>query len=95
MTSLAFTFGTLPLALASGAGAELRQAIGTAVVFGMVGVTALGLFLTPVFYVTIRWITEHFGWAHIRMIPAELRAMPQRARGAADRLKRLKPRGRK
>jgi HAE1 family hydrophobic/amphiphilic exporter-1 len=95
MTSLAFTFGTLPLALASGAGAELRQAIGTAVVFGMVGVTALGLFLTPVFYVTIRWITDHFGWAHIRMIPAELRAMPQRARGAAGRLKRLKPRGRK
>jgi HAE1 family hydrophobic/amphiphilic exporter-1 len=95
MTSLAFTFGTIPLAIASGAGAELRQAIGTAVVFGMVGVTALGLFLTPVFYVTIRWITDHFGWAHIRMIPAELKAMPQRARGAAGRLKQLKPRSRK
>ena len=61
MTSLAFTLGTVPLAIATGAGAELRQAIGTAVVFGMVGVTVLGLFLTPVFYVSIRWLTMNFG----------------------------------
>ncbi|BCJ92374.1 multidrug efflux RND transporter permease subunit [Terrihabitans soli] len=61
MTSLAFTLGTVPLAIASGAGAELRQAIGTAVVFGMIGVTVLGLFLTPVFYVVVRWTTENFG----------------------------------
>ncbi len=54
MTSMAFTLGVLPLAIASGAGAELRQAIGTSVVFGMIGVTLLGLFLTPVFYVVIR-----------------------------------------
>ena len=54
MTSLAFILGVTPLALATGPGAELRQAIGTAVAFGMSGVTLLGLFLTPVFYVTIR-----------------------------------------
>jgi HAE1 family hydrophobic/amphiphilic exporter-1 len=54
MTSLAFILGVTPLAIATGPGAELRQAIGTAVAFGMSGVTLLGLFLTPVFYVTIR-----------------------------------------
>jgi hydrophobe/amphiphile efflux-1 (HAE1) family protein len=54
MTSLAFSLGVVPLAIATGPGAELRQAIGVAVLAGMVGVTLLGLFLTPVFYVTIR-----------------------------------------
>ena len=56
MTSFAFILGVLPLAIATGPGSELRQAIGTAVVFGMAGVTFLGLFLTPVFFVTIRSI---------------------------------------
>jgi HAE1 family hydrophobic/amphiphilic exporter-1 len=69
MTSLAFTLGTVPLAIATGAGAELRQAIGTAVVFGMIGVTVLGLFLTPVFYVSIRWLTMNFGSVILPMIP--------------------------
>jgi hydrophobe/amphiphile efflux-1 (HAE1) family protein len=56
MTSFAFILGVIPLAIATGPGSELRQAIGTAVAFGMTGVTFLGLFLTPVFYVTIRAI---------------------------------------
>ncbi|MFC5069505.1 efflux RND transporter permease subunit [Flaviflagellibacter deserti] len=64
MTSLAFTFGVIPLAIAKGAGAELRQALGTAVAFGMVGVTVLGLFLTPVFYVTIRMLGEKLRPSH-------------------------------
>jgi multidrug efflux pump len=54
MTSFAFIMGVLPLVLASGAGAEMRQAIGIAVFFGMLGVTLFGLFLTPVFYVLVR-----------------------------------------
>jgi hydrophobe/amphiphile efflux-1 (HAE1) family protein len=58
MTSLAFTLGVVPLAIATGAGGELRQAIGTAVVFGMMGVTILGLILTPVFYVVVRLMSE-------------------------------------
>jgi multidrug efflux pump len=54
MTSFAFIMGVLPLVLASGAGAEMRLAIGIAVFFGMLGVTLFGLFLTPVFYVLVR-----------------------------------------
>jgi HAE1 family hydrophobic/amphiphilic exporter-1 len=54
MTSFAFIFGVLPLALATGAGAEMRQALGTAVFFGMLGVTLFGLVFTPVFYVITR-----------------------------------------
>ena len=54
MTSLAFVMGVLPLATATGAGAEMRQAMGIAVFAGMIGVTAFGLFLTPVFYVLMR-----------------------------------------
>jgi multidrug efflux pump subunit AcrB len=54
MTSLAFTLGVLPLYLAAGAGAEMRQALGTAVFYGMLGVTFFGIVFTPVFYVVIR-----------------------------------------
>ncbi len=54
MTSAAFVMGVLPLAFATGAGAEMRQAMGIAVFAGMIGVTAFGLFLTPVFYVLLR-----------------------------------------
>jgi multidrug efflux pump len=54
MTSFAFVFGVLPLLIASGAGAEMRQALGTVVFYGMLGVTFFGLFLTPVFYTLIR-----------------------------------------
>ncbi|WKB54686.1 efflux RND transporter permease subunit [Eleftheria terrae] len=54
MTSLAFVMGVLPLVLSTGAGAEMRQAMGVAVFAGMIGVTLFGLFLTPVFYVVLR-----------------------------------------
>lgn len=57
MTSMAFVMGVLPLVLSSGAGAEMRKAMGIAVFSGMIGVTAFGLFLTPVFYVLLRRLT--------------------------------------
>ena len=56
MTSFAFILGVVPLVFATGAGAEMRQALGTAVFFGMLGVTVFGLLFTPVFYVMVRWI---------------------------------------
>ena len=54
MTSLAFIMGVVPLVLSTGAGAEMRQAMGVSVFFGMLGVTLFGLFLTPLFYVLVR-----------------------------------------
>jgi multidrug efflux pump subunit AcrB len=54
MTSLAFILGVFPLAIATGAGAEMRQSLGTAVFSGMLGVTIFGLLFTPVFYTVIR-----------------------------------------
>ncbi len=54
MTSFAFILSMVPLMLATGAGAEMRRVLGTAVFSGMLGITVLGLFLTPVFYVVIR-----------------------------------------
>ena len=56
MTAFAFILGVLPLAIAAGPGAEMRQSLGTAVFSGMLGVTFFGLFLTPVFYVVLRSI---------------------------------------
>jgi multidrug efflux pump len=78
MTSLAFIFGVIPLIIATGAGAEMRQALGTVVFFGMIGVTFFGVFLTPVFYAVIRRLTGH------RPVPAEkpVRSVPA---FAADR----------
>ena len=59
MTSFAFIMGVIPLVIASGAGSEMRQAIGVAVFAGMLGVTSFGLFLTPVFFVTIEtWLAR-------------------------------------
>ena len=60
MTSLAFILGVAPLVWAIGAGAELRQALGTAVFSGMIGVTVFGLIFTPVFYVVCRWLGQIF-----------------------------------
>lgn len=60
MTSLAFILGVVPLMIATGAGAELRQALGTAVFAGMLGVTLFGLIFTPVFYVVCRWLGTLF-----------------------------------
>ncbi len=58
MTSFAFILGVVPLAFASGAGAEMRQALGTAVFAGMIGVTGFGLVFTPVFYVVMRAVSQ-------------------------------------
>ncbi|MGH6965410.1 MAG: efflux RND transporter permease subunit, partial [Phenylobacterium sp.] len=58
MTSFAFILGVLPLVIATGPGAEMRQALGTAVFFGMLGVTIFGLVFTPVFYVLCRKLGE-------------------------------------
>jgi len=71
MTSFAFIMGTIPLAIASGAGAEVRRAIGIAVVSGMLGVTFFGLFLTPVFYVVVRTLAARWSPA---VVPAPVPA---------------------
>jgi len=60
MTSFAFIMGVIPLVIATGAGSEMREAIGIAVFAGMLGVTSFGLFLTPVFFVSIEmWLARH------------------------------------
>jgi multidrug efflux pump subunit AcrB len=61
MTSLAFILGVVPLVWGTGAGAELRQTLGTAVFAGMIGVTLFGLLFTPAFYVICRWIGDRLG----------------------------------
>ncbi len=58
MTSLAFILGVVPLIVSRGAGAEMRQTLGTAVFSGMLGVTLFGLLLTPVFFYSIDWLGE-------------------------------------
>jgi HAE1 family hydrophobic/amphiphilic exporter-1 len=60
MTSFAFIMGVVPLALATGAGAEMRQSLGTAMFFGMLGVTFFGLLFTPVFYIVCRRAALYF-----------------------------------
>jgi len=60
MTSLAFIIGVVPLVLGEGAGAEMRRTLGTAVFAGMIGVTAFGIFLTPLFYYVIQGVTNWF-----------------------------------
>jgi multidrug efflux pump subunit AcrB len=57
MTSAAFILGVVPLAFASGAGAEMREALGVTVFFGMIGVTLFGLIFTPAFYVGLRKVS--------------------------------------
>jgi hydrophobe/amphiphile efflux-1 (HAE1) family protein len=71
MTSLSFIFGVAPLVWATGAGAELRQTLGTAVFSGMIGVTAFGLIFTPVFYVVSRWIALRGSRRKAQSQPAE------------------------
>ena len=58
MTSIAFILGVVPLLTAHGAGAEMRQLLGTAVFAGMLGVTLFGVFLTPVFFFSIQWVVD-------------------------------------
>jgi len=60
MTSFAFILGVVPLMIATGAGSEMRQSLGTAVFFGMLGVTFFGLLFTPIFYVVSRWLAQLF-----------------------------------
>ncbi len=60
MTSFAFILGVVPLLIATGPGAEMRQSLGTAVFFGMLGVTIAGLLFTPVFYVVTQWLAGLF-----------------------------------
>ena len=61
MTSFAFIMGVVPLATATGAGSEMRRTMGIAVFSGMLGVTLFGLFLTPVFFVTIEMVLRRRG----------------------------------
>ena len=74
MTSAAFIFGVIPLAFGSGPGAELRQALGVAVFFGMIGVTLFGLVFTPAFYVASRKLANRLSRAphvpRVRIIEA-------------------------
>jgi multidrug efflux pump len=76
MTSFAFILGVVPLVLATGAGAEMRQTLGIAVFSGMLGVTAFGIFFTPVFYSVIRKFTESKEVAPLEITPTDT-AMPQ------------------
>jgi HAE1 family hydrophobic/amphiphilic exporter-1 len=73
MTSVAFILGVVPLVIASGPGAEMRQALGTAVFFGMIGVTVFGLLFTPVFYVIASWAAARLG----RPIAGRAAGMPR------------------
>ena len=77
MTSMAFILGVTPLVWAVGAGAELRQTLGTAVFSGMIGVTIFGLIFTPVFYVVTRWIA-------LRLASAAAARQRGAATGASD-----------
>ncbi len=78
MTSFAFIFGVVPLMLATGPGQEMRQALGTTVFFGMLGVTFFGLLFTPVFYVVCRRLA-----LRLPKPPAKERTYPTTAGGTA------------
>ena len=80
MTSIAFILGTLPLVIASGAGAEMRQALGIAVFFGMIGVTIFGLLFTPSFYI----ISRKAGDAVSRWTKKRPASPPEAAPGPAE-----------
>jgi multidrug efflux pump subunit AcrB len=58
MTSFAFILGVLPLVVSTGSGSEMRQAVGVAVFFGMLGVTLFGLVFTPIFYIVVRNLAD-------------------------------------
>jgi multidrug efflux pump subunit AcrB len=76
MTSFAFILGSVPLVIATGAGAELRQALGTAVFFGMIGVTAFGLIFTPTFYVVSRALGDRIARLRGRQDGAQPALLP-------------------
>ena len=98
MTSFAFILGVLPLVIATGAGAEMRQSLGTAVFFGMLGVTVFGLIFTPVFYVVVRQVRGEAARARRRkpLPPSDATEPAPRGNGpcrsaCADRLPPLCP----
>jgi HAE1 family hydrophobic/amphiphilic exporter-1 len=74
MTSFAFILGVVPLVIASGAGAEMRIAMGTAVFSGMIGVTFFGLLFTPVFYVVVRRLAIWLGGRRAHATPPSPRS---------------------
>ncbi len=76
MTSFAFILGVFPLVIATGAGAEMRRSLGTAVFAGMFGVTLFGIFLTPVFFNVIAGIQRNAGLFHAGHAPVRVRAGP-------------------
>ncbi len=78
MTSFAFILGVVPLLVASGAGAEMRQTLGTTVFFGMLGVTGFGLIFTPIFFVAVHRIFGRPKSIHVRGGERD-RALPSRA----------------
>ena len=86
MTSLAFILGVAPLVVATGAGAEMRQSLGTAVFAGMLGVTGFGLLFTPAFYT----LTQRIGIARGRasVDPHDPRDHGREGKGAAMALTR-------
>jgi multidrug efflux pump len=77
MTSIAFIMGVVPLVFSSGAGSEMRHAMGVAVFAGMLGVTFFGLFLTPVFYVLLRTLAQRLE----KKSPADAIAAPAKLEG--------------
>jgi len=79
MTSIAFIMGVIPLVISSGAGSEMRHAMGVAVFFGMLGVTFFGLFLTPVFYVLLRTLNKRHKLHSAATHEAPLAPVPQQA----------------
>jgi multidrug efflux pump len=91
MTSLAFIMGVVPLVTSVGAGAEMRHAMGVAVFAGMIGVTAFGIFLTPVFYVLLRQLTgnrplkQHGQPAHVAVRAAGPRHVETAAASSPER----------
>ena len=85
MTSLAFILGVVPLVLAEGAGAEMRRTLGTAVFYGMLGVTLFGIFLTPVFYFVIQtavsWAAARASRSDPALATTTLTVVPPKAEG--------------
>jgi multidrug efflux pump len=92
MTSFAFILGVVPLMAAAGAGAEMRQRLGTAVFWGMLGVTVFGIFLTPVFYFVIQSFTDLFlpssmpGSVPEQVGPPKVESVPPAVSPPSDRI---------
>ena len=97
MTSVAFILGVAPLALAKGAGAEMRQALGVAVLGGMVGVTLFGIFLTPIFFALVDHLTHSriatHPWvlaaSHAAMYVLRFRFVPPLTAAVSTRIRKL------